>query len=119
MKEKGSRAIIALGEIDSVVTEFVDKNLAEQNIAVAVAGSTDDFVLLSESIPTNRILVLDPDWDLVLEDHCQKKPDTKIFAVRWKNSNWSVVRETTGFNVTDPRIDGPLFQRHVLAFLKE
>lgn len=112
----GLHAVIVIGDPESRVGRFVEKNLRAANVAAHFVDSTERFFRIASEVDDSRLILTEPDWELMLTTDC---PGARIFVVKWRGSNWSPPWESAEFEVRDPYVDDRLFQRHVLAWLRE
>ena len=110
--------IIVLGDIytpNSKLDAFVSENLAEMGLEPKFANSTDEFAAM-DGYEAPHVLVIGSEWNWMLRDF-EKYPVRPSFL--FVQISGEVPFGGRKFSVQKLREDGPLFQKHVRAWLKE
>jgi hypothetical protein len=109
-------AVIVLGDRSSRVGKFVERNLRASEVAPHFANATDEFVRLTADVDASRVILIEPDWDLMLK---MDYPDVRLLTVRWRGDDWTPPWEGATFEVRDPYVDDRRFRRHVAVWLRD
>lgn len=111
--------LIVLGDIyvsDSELDAFVAENLMAMGIEPRFANSTAEFVAM-DGYSASHVLVIGSEWNLLLR-HDFENPSGRpsfLFIQVSGDTLW----DSRKFTIRRLAEDGPLFQRHVRAWLND
>jgi len=109
--------VIVLGDPQTPIGSFVEKNLRAANITGHFVESTEAFVKLESQVDASRLIVIDSDWEWML---LMDKPQARLLLVHAPGDHWTPSwTEPAKFEVRSTYLDGELFQRHVFELLRE
>ena len=107
-----------LGDIyhaNSGLDNFVNDNLSAMEIESKFAGSTDEFYEMDGSTQSH-VLVIGSEWNWMLSDFNKSSERPSFFFVQISQDPPLGGRK---LNIRKKNEDGPLFQKHVRAWLRE
>ena len=110
--------LIVLGDIyspDSGLDDFVAEHLKSMGIEPRFAGSTDEFVAM-DGFDSPHVLVIGSEWNWMLRD-CADDSDRPSFLFLLGDSD--PLFDSRKFTVRRQNEDGPLFLKHVKAWLND
>jgi len=110
-------AVIVMGDPKTRLGDFVERNLSAANVVGHFVDSTENFLRLESEVDASRMILIDPDWELMLMLHC---PGARLLVVQPRGDYWTPSwTDAAAFEVRSPYLDDELFQRYVLSWLRE